>query len=458
MDRSKELGTGRIPALLVKFSIPAIVGMLVNAIYNIVDRIFIGRGVGPLGIAGATIAFPIMLVQMAFSMLIGVGATTLVSLSLGERNVEKAERVLGNAFALIMMVSATLTAAGLLFLEPLLMLFGASQTILPYARDYTSVILAGTVFQAIGMGMNSLIRGEGNPRMAMATMLIGAVLNTVLDPIFIFVFGWGVSGAALATIISQGVSAAWVLGYYLTGKSHLRLRRRNFRLSVDTVAAIVSIGSAPFVMQSASSILNGLMNNQLQRYGGDLAVSAMGIIFSVAMLFFMPIFGLNQGAQPIIGYNFGARSFARVKSATLLTIVAATALMLAGFCAIQFSPRLFIGLFVGSSPELFGLGVHAIRIYFLMLPLIGFQIVAANYFQAVGKPRQAMFLSLSRQVLVLIPLIVVLPLSFGLEGLWYAPPVADVISSILTAAFFIAEIRRLSATPDAPAVHPAGEA
>jgi len=443
MDRSKELGNAKIPSLLLKFSIPAIIGMLVNALYNIVDRIFIGQGVGPLGIAGATIAFPLMLVQMAFAMLIGLGATSLISISLGEKKPEKAESVLGNAFGLMILISLLLSALGLILLDPLLRLFGASETVLPFARSYTSIILAGTIFQSIGMGMNNFIRGEGDPKTAMKTMLIGAILNTILDPIFIFVLKMGVEGAAIATVLSQAVSSIWVLGYYFTGKSHLKIRLRNLLPRKEILMPILAIGSAPFTMQIAASFVNAIVNNQLNLYGGDLAISAMGILFSVSMLFFMPIFGINQGAQPIIGYNYGARSFDRVRHATLIAIGAATAFVLTGFLAIQLAPRAFISLFAGSSPELIDLGVHAIRRYFLMMPVIGFQIVSAGYFQAVGKPKHAMVLSLSRQVIILIPLLLILPGIWGLEGVWFAPPIADFLAALLTAFFFWKELGSL---------------
>ncbi|TFG81245.1 MAG: MATE family efflux transporter, partial [Spirochaetales bacterium] len=443
MDRTKELGTASVPALLFRFSLPAIVGMMVNAIYNVVDRIFIGQGVGPLGLAGATVAFPIMLVLMAFGMLVGMGGSALVSIRLGERKEAEAEHILGNAAGLLVFIALVLTVVGLTFLNPLLKLFGASNAILPYAFGYTSIILGGSIFQSIGFGLNNFIRGEGNPKTAMATMLIGAVLNIILDALFILGLGWGVRGAALATVISQAVSAIWVLTYYLGGRSHLKLRIRNLLPRRAIVLPLLAIGMAPFAMQIASSVLNGLLNNQLQRYGGDLAVSTMGIIFSVIMFFLMPIFGLNQGTQPIVGYNYGAKNYARVRAAMILAISAATILVATGFALIQVFPRAFVGLFAGSSIELLDLASGAIRIYLLGMPLIGFQIVAAGYFQASGKPKEAMLLSLSRQVLLLIPLIILLPLRFGLTGLWMAPPIADVLSALLTGTFFLRELRRL---------------
>ena len=313
MDRSQRLGEGSIPSLLLKFSAPAIVGMMAQALYNVVDRVFVGQAVGPLGITGTTVSFPFFLVQMAFSMLIGFGAAALVSIRLGERKKEEAERVLGNAFVLLIAVSLLLTAVGLVALDPLLRLFGASAESAPYARDYLQVLVAGSLFQAIGFGLNALIRGEGNPRVAMYTMLIGALLNTILDPIFLFYFGWGMRGAAAATVISQAVSAVWVVCYFLRGSSLLQIRMGNLNLHWSVCASIVAVGSPMFAMQIAASVMNAILNNQLRVYGGDLAISAIGIIHAVALFIAMPIFGLNQGAQPIIGYNYGAERYDRVK-------------------------------------------------------------------------------------------------------------------------------------------------
>lgn len=443
MDRHTQLAERSIPRLLVQFSVPAITGMMVNALYNVVDRIFIGQGVGSLALAGATIGFPLMLVGMGFAMLIGIGATAVISISLGERRKEYAERVFANALVLLIGISILLTITGLTFLEPLLRLFGASDAIMVHARAYMEIILLGTPFMAIGFGLNHMIRGEGNPRMAMVTMLIGAILNTILDPVFIFVFGMGVRGAAIATVISQFVSAVWVLAYFLRGKSHLRFHTANLRLSGEAVKRILAVGSAPFAMQLAASVLNGILNNQLQRYGGDTAISAMGIVYSISTLLLMPLFGLNQGAQPIIGFNYGARNYDRVKKTVLLAAGVATVHVLVGFALVQLFPRALVMLFNTTDEALMNLGAHALRVFFLMLPLIGFQIISANYFQAVGKPRHAMFLSLARQVLVLIPMLLILPPIFGLEGVWSAPPVADFTSSVITGIFLFREMRKL---------------
>jgi putative MATE family efflux protein len=443
MDRSERLGEGSIPRLLLRFSAPAIVGMLAQAMYNVVDRIFVGQAVGPLGIAGTTLSFPFFLVMMAFSMLIGFGAAALVSIRLGQQQKEQAEHVLGNAVVLLIGISLLLTATGLLLLDPLLRLFGASEQSLPYARDYLQIVVAGSAFQSIGFGLNALIRGEGNPRVAMYTMLIGALLNTVLDPIFLFGFGWGMRGAAVATVSSQAVSALWVLSYFLRGRSLLRLHSRNLRLHRSICASIIAIGSPMFAMQMAASVMNAILNNQLRIYGGDLAISVIGIIHAVALFIAMPIFGLNQGAQPIIGYNYGARKFDRVKKALQTAILFATAICLAGFFVVMVFPLQVIWLFNREDETLMHLGTQAIRICMVMFPIIGFQIVSASYFQAVGKPKHALFLGLSRQVLLLIPAILILPYFFGLNGVWAAIPTADLCSSVLTGTWLWLELRHL---------------
>lgn len=443
MDRSKRMGEGSIPRLLLAFSAPAIVGMMVQALYNVVDRIFVGQAVGTLGIAGIGVSFPFMLILLAFGMLIGYGGTALVSIRLGEQKKDEAERVLGSVFVLLAGAAILITVVGMTLLTPLLRLFGASEQILPYAQDYLQIIVAGCVFQMIGFGLNAAIRGEGNPRVAMITMLIGALVNMTLDPIFLFGFGWGMRGAAAATVIAQAVSAVWVLSYFHGGSSLLVLHARNLRLRWPIVASILAIGSPIFAMQIAGSALNAIMNHQLRIYGGDLAISVMCIIHAVVMFIAMPIFGLNQGAQPIIGYNYGALRFDRVKRTLQTAIIAASAMTCAGFLVVMLFPAQLIWLFNRDDPALAQLGVHAIRICLAMLPIVGFQIVSASYFQAVGKPKQAMLLSLSRQVLLLIPAILILPCFFGLDGLWAAIPTADLGSSILTGIWLAVELRHL---------------
>lgn len=443
MNRSKQLGEGNIKELLVEFSIPAIVGMLVNALYNIVDRIFIGKGVGSIGIAGIFVGYPISLILMAFAMLIGLGGNALVSIKLGQKKEEEAEKILGNSFTLLLLISIIVGVIGLLTLEPLLKVFGASKTILPYSVDYMRIILFGAPLQAVGFGLNNFIRGEGNPKMAMDTMLIGAILNTILDPIFIFVFNMGIKGAAIATIISQGASSIWVLSYFFKKKGLLKLKRENLKLKKYIVKEIISIGLAPFSMQIAASMVTVLLNNNLQRYGGDIATSSMAVINSITMLILMPIFGINQGAQPIIGYNYGAEKYDRVKETLKWAILFATIIVTIGFVFTQAIPGKLVSLFGKNEKELIKVASRAMRINLSMLPIIGFQIISANYFQATGKPKQAMFLSLSRQVLVLIPALIILPKIFQLTGVWLSGPVSDIIASIITAQFLFKDLKHL---------------
>lgn len=444
MNRSKQLEEESIGKLLMKFSIPAIIGMLVNALYNIVDRIFIGKGVGSIGIAGIAVGYPVALILMAFSMLIGLGANALISIRLGQKREKDAELILGNAMTSLIVISIVISVLGLIFLEPILTLFGASKNVLPYSLDYMRIILVGAPFQAVGFGMNNFIRGEGNPKIAMATMLIGAILNTILDPIFIFSFNMGIKGAAYATILSQAVSAIWVLSYFLGSNSLLKIRKENLKIQSNIIKEIVTIGLAPFSMQIAASMVTVLLNNNLKNYGGDVAISAMGTINSITMLILMPIFGINQGSQPIIGYNYGAKNYDRVKKTLKLAIFFATCIVTTGFIITQTIPAKLISLFVKKSEvEMIQVAAKGIRIYLSMLPVIGFQIVSSNYFQATGKPKQSMLLSLSRQVLILIPALLIMPKLFGLKGVWLASPVSDLIASIITAIFLIKDIKHL---------------
>ncbi|SMB79504.1 putative efflux protein, MATE family [Desulfonispora thiosulfatigenes DSM 11270] len=441
---SRELGEEKISKLLFKFSIPAIIGTLVNALYNIVDRMFIGNGVGSLGIAGLTIGFPIMMISMAFSMLIGVGTTALISIRLGENDQESAESIMGTGAMGLVLMALLLSALSITFLEPLLKLFGATAANLPYAKSYMQIILLGNIFASIGFGMNNFIRAEGNPKIAMFTMLLGAVINVILDYIFIFIFNWGIQGAAFATVLAQAVSAAWVLVYFLGGKSLLKLKKKNLKLDTKLLLQIVAIGSAPFAMQLASSLLNLIMNNSLKVYGGDTAIAGMGIVFSTMMLLMMPVIGISQGVQPIIGYNYGAQKYDRVKEALKSAMYAATTIAVLGFVLTRLYSVQLVTLFNPEDKELIKFGSKAIHYFFIMLPVVGFQIVGANYYQAVGKPRAAMILTLSRQILFLIPLLLILPRFYGLEGILYAGPTADFCSFILTFIFIAREFKFLS--------------
>jgi putative MATE family efflux protein len=451
MDRSAQLGQAGIPRLLFRFSVPAIVGMMAQAFYNLIDRIFVGHALGRGALAGVAVAFPFMLVALALGMLIGFGGAALISLRLGEGRKAEAEHVLGNTAVLLVLGSSLVTAVGLLWLNRILRLCGASDTVMPYARDYLQIIVVGTVFQTVGFGLNATIRGEGNPRIAMLSMLISVVLNAILAPILIFGFGWGMRGAALATVISQAVTAVWVVVYFFRGASVLRFHARTVRLDADIWSRILVLGLPPFAMQIANSVLQSILNHQLSVFGGDLAISVMAILYAIVMMVAMPIFGINQGAQPIIGYNYGAKRFDRVKKTLELAILAATTLTVLGFIVLMLFPAQVIRLFDSEDEALLALGIHAIRASTFMLPVIGFQIVGASYFQAVGKPGEAIFLTLSRQVLLLIPAALILPSFFGLDGVWAALPASDFGAFLLTGVCLLVELRRLRAKSSAAA-------
>lgn len=443
MDRSNAMRDQKIGSLLWRFSLPAIVAMLVNALYNIVDRIFVGQGVGALAIAATTVAFPIMIVFMAVSMLIGVGATALISIRLGEQKKEEAEKVAGNAMTMLILLPLVFALLFLGFTEPILVAFGASKQVLPYAKDFTNIIVAGAVFGSISMGMNNFIRAEGNPKMAMYTQVVGAIINIVLNYIFIFKVGLGIKGSALATVLSQFISATWVLSYFFTGCSVVKIYRKNLVPQWSILLSIMAIGFSPFAMQIANSVQQLILNKTLLSYGGDIALSAVGIMMSLSTLLFMPILGISQGAQPIMGFNYGARQYDRVKETLIKGVIASTGIALVGFLVLRLWPTQIVSLF-SKDTELINLTTHAMHIFFVMLPVIGFQIICSTYFQAVGKARQSAILSLSRQVLFFIPLLLILPHFWGIEGVWRTAPIADFLAVFITAAFIYYEMRHLS--------------
>lgn len=446
MSQTKELETENIGKLLFKFSVPAITGMIVNALYNIVDRIYIGhiKGVGSDALSGLAITFPISVIIMAFGMLVGMGATAVISIRLGEKNKESAENILGNALVLVTIITLIVSLLGILFINKFLILFGASENTLPYAKAYIQIILMGAVFQNIGFGLNNIIRAEGNPKMAMLTMVFGAIINIILDPILIFGFNMGIQGAAIATIISQAFNTLWVLKYFIfkNSGSILKIKKVNLKLRLDIARDIFAIGMSPFSMQIASSAVAVLYNRGLYTYGGDLAVAAMGILNSISMIIFMPIFGISQGMQPIIGYNYGAKLYERVLKTLKLSIISGTCIAIMGFALVQLFSKLLIGVFVGNNMDLVNLGSRGLRIDLIVLPILGFQILGANYFQAINEAKTSMILSILRQVIVLIPLILILPMFLQLDGLWFSQPCADIIATALTAFFLCKSIKK----------------
>lgn len=437
MNEQKRLGEAKIGKLLLEFSIPAIIGMLVNTLYNIIDRIFIGHieEIGNLAMAGVGITMPIMFVLLAFGMLIGIGTATKISIKLGEHDKEGAEKLLGNAFTLIIIISIILTILGLIFANPLLKIFGASDNIIGYGEDFIRVIIMGCIFNMVSFGLNHSIRSDGSPKIAMASMLMSAIINIALDPIFIFWLDLGVKGGALGTVVAQAISSAWILYYFTKGSSVLKIRKKNLKLDKKAVLSIFAIGISPFSMQLAQSAVQAVSNNSLQAYGGDVAVSAMTVIGSLAMVFLMPIFGLNQGLQPIIGYNFGAKKYDRVKQAVKYGVIAATIIVTIGFIVIEGASEILVIIF-NSDPSLVEVTSHGMRIFLMMLPFVGGQIIVTNYFQSIGKVKISMFLSLLRQVIILIPCILIIPIFKGLDGIWIAGATSDFLSVIITLIVF----------------------
>ncbi len=439
-DLHKMLGDEKIGKLLLKLSIPATIGMLVQAMYNFVDTIFVGRGVGSLGIAAISISFPVQIFIMAFAQMFGIGGASIISRALGGKNQEKADRTAGNVIGASLLFGVSMAAIGILFLEPLLRALGASDNIIPYARDYLGVILIGTAFFSFGMAMNNVIRAEGKAKIAMLTMLISALLNIILDPIFIFALDMGIRGAAIATVISQAVTSVYVLGYFSFGKSSLKVRLKSLLPEWSIIREMVTVGLSAFSRQVAGSMLAIIMNNSLVFYGGDIAVSVYGVINRLLMVFVMPMFGINQGFAPILGYNYGARKLRRARDSVRLSTIVTTSLAVFSTVLMMIFARQLIGIFTNEA-QLIELSTKALRIVIIALPSIGVQVIASGMFQALGKAGPALFLSLLRQIIILIPLVLIMPGYFGIDGIWLSFPLADSIAFVISLAFYIRELR-----------------
>ena len=440
-----RLGTKGIGALLAEFSIPATVAMMVNALYNIVDRMFIGNaeGLESLGLTALTVSFPIMMIMMGLALMFGAGGASLFSIRLGERDRDGAEKILGNAIAMIFITSFAFMVIALWNLEDLLKLFGASEESMPYAVEYMRIILYASVLQGPAMGLNHFMRADGSPKTAMVSMFIGAGFNIVFDYVFIFIFDMGMTGAALATIGGQGLSAIWGITYFLSKRSNMKLRRNNLKLKNELVTKTVLAGLPSFANQISASLLSLILNNRLGHYGGDVAIGGMGAINSLQQLLVLPTIGISHGAQPIIGYNRGAKNYHRIKETLGKAILAATAVACIGYIVTRLFPAALIGVF-GKEKEFREFGTMAISKWMLLLPAIGTQIIGSLYFQAVGRPRISLILTLSRQILILIPMILILSQIFGLNGILLAAPISDAISFIITASFLAVELRRLN--------------
>jgi putative MATE family efflux protein len=444
MNSTHELGNEKVGLLIKRYYWPAFISVFVSALYNIVDRIFIGQGVGAAALSGLSIVFPIMLIMMAFGMLFGVGTGVQVSISLGENDQVKAEKTLGNGFSLMLLVSVFITILTFVIKDPLLNIFGASEETLKYAQDYLLIILPGVIFQVVGFSLNNVIRSEGNAKVAMYSMLISAGLNIILDPIFIFVFDMGVRGAAFATVLSMMMMSAWVLFYYVKKRSIVILHLKYMKLEYKIIKGILAIGMAPFAMQLAASLVHALLNTQLVKYGDDIAVAANGILMSVMSMIFMCVVAVNMAAQPIIGFNYGAKNFDRVKTTLFKSIKLASLIALGGFVLVELFPGAIVKMFNHTDPDLYRIGVRGIRIGMAMTFLIGFQVVVGNYFQSTGKAKLAMVISLLRQVIVLTPLLFLFPHYFGLDGVWLSMPVSGLVSAIIVTFFFRREMVTLN--------------
>ena len=444
MDNKKatlELGTKPVGKLLAQYALPAIIAMTAASLYNIIDRVFIGQVVGPVAISGLAITFPFMNLAAAFGAAVGVGASTTISVKLGQKDYESAENILGNTITLNLIVGLAFGGICLLFLDPILRFFGASDATLPYARDFMQVILAGNVFSHMYFGMNAVLRAASKPRMAMFATIFTVGMNILLDVVFILWWHWGIKGAAFATIISQVLALCWQMKLFTNKSELLHLKRGIYKLKSNLVRNIISIGISPFLMNACACVIVIFINNQLVRFGGDMAVGAYGIANSIAMIFVMFVIGLNQGMQPIAGYNYGAQQYDRMMRVVKLSIITAVCIMLTGWSLAMFAPYHCARMFT-TDPELIKGSIKAIHIIMMMFPLIGSQMVITNFFQCIGKVKISIFLSLSRQLLFLLPLLAILPNFYGINGVWASMPTSDFIAVVVAVTIMLVFLQR----------------
>ena len=442
-----ELGTERIRKLLIQYAVPAIIAMTASSLYNMVDSIFIGHGVGPLAISGLALTFPLMNLAAAFGSLVGVGAATLVSMRLGQRDYETAQRVLGNVVVLNCIIGIGFGILALLFLDPILYFFGASEATIGYAREYMVIILLGNVITHLYLGLNSILRAAGHPRKSMYATINTVIINAILDPIFIFWFDWGIRGAAIATVLAQIISLVWQFRILSNRGELLHFRRGIYRLRRKIVRDILAIGMSPFLMNLAACFIVILINKGLKEFGGDLMIGAYGIVNRVLMLFVMIVNGFNQGMQPIVGFNFGARQFGRVTAVYRLTVFCAVCVTTFGFLLGHFFPHWVAGIFT-TDETLLNVAELGLKTALLAFPIVGFQIISSGFFQYIGKPQKAILLSLTRQLLFLLPLLAILPGIYGAKGVWISLPIADVLSAILAAVLIFFQLRKMKLHPD----------
>lgn len=447
------LDDDRIGRLLIKLTLPAFLGMFVMTLYNVVDTIFIGQYVGPLGIAGLSIVFPVQMLSMGLGAMMGMGGASLISRLIGGGNVPRAEHALGNAFSGTIILSGIVMIAGLSNTDFWLRLMGSSETILPFARDYMRIILFGMFFQTFAMSMNSLIRAEGNARVPMIGMIIGAGANIILDAVFIIPLGMGVMGAALATVIAQFISTLYFLSYHFTGNSYLKLHARNLVIQWQIMKDILAIGVASLAMTLAGSIASIFVNRLLVFYGGDLHISAFGVLHRIMMFALMPGMVIGQGLQPILGFNYGARRFDRALKAIRIALTYATACSIVAFIALYTFPEPFLRIFT-SDAGLIDVSVYAARRLFLILPMIGIMMAGSIIFQAVGKVVQSIITSMARSAIFLLPTVLVLPRIWGIDGVWLAFPITDILTLLLTAALLFPLLKDFHRKSRLPAPEP----
>ncbi|GHV48852.1 MATE family efflux transporter [Bacteroidia bacterium] len=436
-----SLGTDNIGKLLMQYAIPAIIAMTAASLYNITDSIFIGQGVGHYALSGLAITFPLMNLGAAFGSLVGVGASTLLSIRMGQKDYTTANNILGNVFVLNLIMGIGFSVVTLLFLKPVLLFFGASHETLPYAHEFMAVILAGNVVTHMYFGLNALIRSAGNPRKAMMATIYTVLINLVLNPLFIFVFHWGIKGSAIATITSQACVLMWQVHNFNNPSYFIHWKKGIYRLKKNIVADSLSIGMAPFLMNAASCLIVILINHQLIKEGGDLAVGAYGIVNRVGFLFVMIVIGLNQGMQPIAGYNYGAKQYTRVLAVLKKSIFYATLMMAGGFILVELFPHSVASIFT-KEEELINIAATGLRWVFAIFPLVGFQMVSSAFFQSIGKPKKSIILSMTRQVLFLIPILLILPKFWGITGVWASMAISDLVSAILAGALLGAELKK----------------
>lgn len=428
----KELGTEKIGKLLMRYAVPAVIAMTASSLYNIVDRIFIGQGVGSLAISGLAVTLPIMNLSAAFGAMIGAGGSTLISVKLGQRDYDTAQRILGNIVSLNVIIGVIFAVLAIAFIDPILYFFGASENTIDYARSYMFIILLGNVITHLYLGLNSVIRSTGHPTTAMFATIATVIINAVLDPLFIYKLDMGIAGAAWATIIAQTLALVLVLKILSNKDEVVHFRRGIYKLRKRIVKNILSIGISPFCMQLCACFVVILINKGLQEHGGDLAIGAYGIINGVTFMFVMIVMGITQGMQPIAGFNYGAQKYDRVTQVFRYSVLYATIVMTVCFLMCELMPEPIISLFTDDA-QLIRLAVEGMRTIVVVSPVIGFQIVVGHFFQSIGMPKKSIFLSLSRQLLFLIPMLLVLPGQFGTMGVWMSMPVADSVSAVVAA-------------------------